>query len=131
MVDGKSIYTINTKLESKYINIIFSSCNFSLEVINIMFEYIKTDKNGGVYVAAAYAVMFVVSLVLAIAGGIMLLTGSNIMQIIWVYTATLLAFFCCIAIDLAYTFYKRKVAMIRVEAPPVTVEEEAKAKHVS
>jgi len=95
-----------------------------------MFEYIKTDKNGGVYVAAAYAIMFVASLALAIAGGIMLLTGSNIMQIMWIYTATLLAFFCCIAIDLAYTFHKRKVAMVEVEVPPVVVEEEAKAKHV-
>jgi len=95
-----------------------------------MFEYIKADKNGGVYVAAAYAIMFIASLALAIAGGVMLLTGSNIMWIMWVYTATLLAFFCCITVDLVYTFHKRKVAMVEVEVPPVMVEEEAKAKHV-
>ena len=95
-----------------------------------MFEHIKTDKNGGVYVAVAYAVMFVVSLALAIAGGVMLLIGLNVMQIIWIYTATLLAFSCCIAIDLAYTFHKRKVAMVEVEVPPIMVEEEAKAKCV-
>jgi ABC-type multidrug transport system permease subunit len=95
-----------------------------------MFENIKTNKDGGVYVAAAYAAMFIVSLALAIAGGVMLLIGLNVMQIIWIYAATLLAFSCCIAIDLAYTFHKRKVAMVEVEVPPIAVEEEAKAKHV-
>lgn len=85
---------------------------------------VKTSKSGGIYIAAAYAVMFIVSLVLAIGGGIMLLTGLNIVQLVWIYTATLLAFSCCIAIDLAYTFHKRKVAMVEIEVPPIAVEEE-------
>ncbi len=91
-----------------------------------MFNHMKTGRNGGAYVAAAYAIMFVASLVLAISGGVMLLIGSNIMQIVWIYVATLIAFSCCITIDLAYTFHKRKVAMVEVEVPPIAVGEEAK-----
>jgi len=91
-----------------------------------MINYVKTGRDGGTYVATSYAIMFIVSLVLAIFGGAMLLTGSNIMQIIWIYVATLIAFSCCITIDLAYTFHKRKVAMVEVEFPPIAVEEEAK-----
>lgn len=97
-----------------------------------MINNVKTSKSGGTYIAAAYAVMFIVSLALAIGGSIMLLTGLNVVQLIWIYTATLLAFSCCIAIDLAYTFHKRKVAMVEIEVPPVAIEEEvttpAKAK---
>lgn len=96
-------------------------------MINSMVDNIKTGKNGGTYIAAVYAVMFIVSLVLAIGGGIMLLAGLSMVQLIWVYTATLIAFSCCIAIDLAYTFHKRKVAMVEIEAPPIAIEEEVTA----
>ncbi|MCP8308718.1 MAG: hypothetical protein H3Z53_06665 [archaeon] len=79
------------------------------------------------WIALGYAVMFYVSLALAIAGAIMFFTGFPIVSLLWIYGGCLAAFSALIATDLAYTFHKKRSALVEVEVPTLVPEEKAVA----
>lgn len=89
-------------------------------------------RDGGYYVALGYAAMWVVSMVLAVIGGIALLTGGlGGSIVIWLYMGCLVAFLSMVAIDVAYTFYRKKMALVAITAPKVAPAEAVEAQRRS
>lgn len=88
-------------------------------------------RDGGYYVALGYAAMWIVSLALAVLGGIALLTGGlTFPAAIWLYAGCLIAFLSVVAVDVAYTFYRKRMALVTMAAPEVVPAEAVEAAKV-
>ncbi len=86
--------------------------------------------NGDSYVAKGYAIAFLTSLALSIAGAVMFFTGFSFFPLYWVYAACLVVFLVAVSIDVTYTLHKKKVTMaeVEVEVPRVVPGEVVEAK---
>gem|GEM_PF-2396866 len=92
-------------------------------IVNMAFR-----REGAKYVALGYAATWLVSLALAIAGSIALLTGGlTSLTVIWLFTGCLVVFLSMVAIDVAYTFHRKKMALIAITAPEVAPVEAVEA----